>query len=77
MAAATITSQRTNVDGALREKYYVLTVADTNTLVTGLHIIRSVGFNDSLITKAAVSGGTITFSCSSTSTGALVQVTGL
>ena len=77
MAAVTITQQRSNVAGAVREKYYILTIADTNTLVTGFHLIRNATCNDTAVTKLAVSGGTITFSSSGGSTGALVTVVGL
>ena len=76
MAAVTITSQRTNVSGSVRQKFYVLTIADTNTLVTGFHLIKSATCNDTAVTKLAVSGGTITFASSGGSTGALVNVEG-
>jgi len=77
MAAVTITTQRSNVNGSYRQKFYVLTVADTNTLVTGLHIIRSMNCSDTAVTKMTASGGTITFASSGGSTGCLVDVTGL
>jgi len=75
MAAVTVTQQRSNVNGALREKYYILTIANSNTLITGFHIVRDISCNDTGVTLITASGGTLTFSGSST--GALVKVTGL
>jgi hypothetical protein len=77
MAAVTITAQRTDVNGSYREKFYILTIADTNTLVTGMHIIKTMSCNDTAVTKMTASGGTITFASSGGSTGALVRVLGL
>ncbi len=81
MAAATITRQRTNVNGSRREKIYKLTVADTNTLVTGLHLVENVSTcvvaSNQEIAVSGISGGTITFAVANGPvTGALVTVLG-
>lgn len=77
MAAVTLNSQRDNINGSYRERFYSVTGASTNTLTTDLHVIKSIDVNDSTITKAAASGGVITFTSSGTFTGALVHVIGL
>lgn len=78
MAAVTQNSRKFNVDGSYREQLYNVDIATSgDTLVTGLHSISSVTFNDVAITKAAVSGGTITFTTTGAVTGALVRVLGL
>ena len=78
MAAVTITSQRSNIDGSKREKTFLINIASSgDTLVTGLKLLNSVVFNDTAISKAATSGGTITFTTSGAVTGALIRVQGL
>lgn len=77
MAAVTITSQRTNIDGSKREKTFLINIANTgDTLATGMRLINSVTFNDTAISKAAVSGGTVTFTTSGAVTAALIRVQG-
>lgn len=78
MAAVTVTTQRTNVDGAYREKYYVINIASSgDTLDTKMKLIREVGSNDTAISKIAASGGTLTFTTSGAVTAAIVNVVGL
>ena len=78
MAAVTVNGNiDRNVAGARRQYQYNVTIATSgDTLATGLAAIKAVDFNDTAITKAAVSGGTITFTTTGAVTGALVQVTG-
>lgn len=78
MAAVTTTTYNTNVDGSYRQELYKITIANSgDTLATSLRSIQSVTFNDGAITKAAVSGGTITFTTTGAVTGALVNVIGV
>lgn len=76
MASVTVNSQRNNVDGSYREFLYNITGTTGQTLATGLHYINSVTWNDPAnVTRATVSGGTITFTGTMTNT--LVRVLGL
>jgi hypothetical protein len=79
MAAVTVTKRRESVIGSDRMVTATLTIADTNTWVTGLKLIKSlsvIGVDKNTI-GATVSGGTVTFGCTGTETGALAQVVGL
>ena len=78
MAAVTLNSQRTNIDGSYREKTFNVTIANSgDTLDTKLKTIKSAVSNDVAITKLAASGGTITFTTTGAVTAALVRVLGL
>lgn len=77
MAAVTVNSTDYNVAGARRQYQYNITIASSgDTLATNFAAIKAVDFNDTAISKAAVSGGTITFTTSGAVANALVQVTG-
>ena len=77
MAAVTVTRYRTNIDGAMREGYYTINIANNgDTLATAMKIIYETGANDTAISKIAVSGGTLTFTTGGAVTGALVNVVG-
>ena len=78
MAAVTVNSQRTNVSGSWRQKFYNLTIAASgDTLATPFRTIRAANSNDVAITKIGVSGGTVTFTTTGAVTGALVDLEGL
>ena len=75
MAAVTVNSEYTNVDGSMRELIYNITGTTGQTLATGLHYINSVTVSDpTAVTATSVSGGTITFTGTPSST--TVRVTG-
>lgn len=77
MAAVTVNSTNYNVAGSTRQYEYNVTIATTgDTLNTNFAAIKSVAVNDGAITKAAVSGGTITFTTTGAVSNALVMVTG-
>ena len=79
MAAVTVNSYHENVNGSFRERYYNITGATGGTLLTDLHEVVAITFNDTTISKAAASGTvnqTITFTSTGTYTSALVTVTG-
>lgn len=78
MAAVTVNSLRENVDGSYREMLYNITIATSgDTLATPLHTVKSVGFNDTAISKAAPTGGTIAFTTTGAVSNALVRILGL
>ncbi len=79
MAAVTVNSQRTNVNGSYREKYYNVTIATTaDTMATSFKVIKSMSCNDVGVTKMAAAAGVITFTTTGGAiTAALVTVTGL
>ena len=78
MAAVTVNSYRSNVDGSYRENLYTVTIANTgDTLATNLKTIKAANANDVAITKIAASGGTLTFTTTGAVTSALVSVIGL
>lgn len=78
MAAVTLNSQRTNVDGSYRERTYNIDIATTgDTLTTPFRTIKAASANDGAITKVGVSGGVLTFTTTGAVTGALVRVLGL
>jgi len=78
MAAVTVNSQRTNVSGSYRQRFYNVTIATSgDTLSTPFRTIKAVTTNDGAITKSAASGGTITFTTTGAVTAALVNVIGL
>jgi hypothetical protein len=76
MAAVTVNSSFDNVAGATRQRIYNIDIASSgDTLAAAFGAIKAVTFNDVAITKAAVSGTTITFTTTGAVTGALVTVT--
>jgi hypothetical protein len=78
MAAVTVTQKRINVKGSYREFFFKVNIATSgDTLATGLKQINDVSVNDGAITKAAASGGTVTFTTTGAVTGALVGVSGI
>lgn len=81
MAAVTVTTQRENVNGSYRERYFIVNIAaDADTLATGLHyIVNAVAESQNASNTSVgttISGGTITFQTAGAETGVLVRVTG-
>lgn len=77
MAAVTVNSFVDNVSGSLRERSYNLSIATSgDTLAANFCLPKAVTFNDTAITKAAVSGNTVTFTTTGAVSNALVTVRG-
>lgn len=78
MAAVTVNSYRSNVDGSYREGLYNITIANTgDTQATNFKTVKSAVSNDVAITKIAASGGTLTYTTTGAVTAALVRIIGL
>ena len=77
MPAVTINRFTDNVPGSLRERIYDLSIAASgDTLDVPWGLLKGVTFNDTAITKAAISGSTITFTTTGAVANALVNVVG-
>ncbi len=79
MAAVTETSRRSYVFGSQRVVEAVLTIANTNTWDTKLHLIKTVTLVSPSTTAggvSSISGGTVTFAAGGTLTGARVMAIG-
>lgn len=74
--AVTVTKTRQNINGAFREKYYVLSVGITgDTYVTPFKQIIELSISNSSVTSMTAVGGTITFTGTAPA-GTLLKVTG-
>jgi len=78
MAAVTVVSQRTNIDGSYREKFYTINIASSgDTLATPFKTIKSASASNVAVTNVATSGGTVTFTTTGAVTGVQICLTGL
>lgn len=79
MPAVTVVSQRTNVNGSYREKYFKVNIANTgDTLATGFKQVNSVGSNNpAAVTLITPTLGSLAFTTTGAVNGLLVRVTGI